>query len=169
MLWTTLRGLLAHKRRLVTTALAVALGVAFMAGTLVLTDTIQHTFNGLFADVYRGTDAVVRAQAAFNGPQNSGAQRGRVDASLVDTLLHAKGVSAAEGQVFGYARLVDKQGQAMGKPANGAPTIGTNWSSNPKLNSFHLVAGRAPLADNEVVVDKKSATDGHFIVGDNVT
>ncbi len=51
MLRMTLKGLLAHKRRLLTTALAVTLGVAFMAGTLVLTDTIGKTFDDLFGDV----------------------------------------------------------------------------------------------------------------------
>ena len=61
----TLGGLLAHKVRYALTALAVLLGVAFMAGTLVLTDTIGRTFDGLFADIYRGTSAVVRAPEAF--------------------------------------------------------------------------------------------------------
>ena len=86
MLRMTVKGLLARKRRMITTALAVTLGVAFMAGTLVLTDTIGKTFDDLFGDVFRNTDAVVRAEAAFEGPDNSGTQRGRVDAALVDTV-----------------------------------------------------------------------------------
>src|ERR687883_280543 len=108
MLQLTLKGLMARKRRLVTTALAVMLGVAFMAGTLVLTDTIGKTFDNLFADVYKNTDAIVRAKAAFEGPQGSGEQRGRVDAALVDTVRKVDGVSIAEGTIFGYARLVGK-------------------------------------------------------------
>ena len=44
---------LAHKRRLASTFLAVVLGVAFLAGNLVLTDTITKTFDDLFADVFR--------------------------------------------------------------------------------------------------------------------
>jgi putative ABC transport system permease protein len=67
MLRTALKNLFAHKLRLLSTALAVTLGVALMSGTLVLTDTMQRTFNNLFADVYKGTDAVVRAEAAFEG------------------------------------------------------------------------------------------------------
>ena len=63
-----LHGLLARKFRLFATALAVTLGVAFMAGTMVLTDTIGHTFNDLSAGVYQGTDAEVRAKAAFSAP-----------------------------------------------------------------------------------------------------
>ena len=67
-----LQSLLARKLRLVTTALAVILGVAFTAGTLVLTDTMSNIFNNLSASVYQGTDALVRAKAVFNGPNPHG-------------------------------------------------------------------------------------------------
>ena len=166
---TALRNLWAHKVRLGATALSIMLAVAFVAGTLVLTATMRKTFDNLFADVYRGTDAVVRAKAAFEGPQGSGAQRGRVDAALVPKLQSVDGVRAAEGAVAGYARLISKDGKALGNPATGAPTIGGAWSENSALNQFHLVSGSAPSADNEVVIDRKSARDGHFAVGDTAT
>ena len=169
MFSTALRNLWAHKLRLMATALSIMLGVAFMAGTLVLTATMRKTFDNLFADVYRGTDAVVRAKAAFEGPQGTGTQRGRVDAVLVPKLQSVDGVRAAEGAVFGYARLIGKDGKALGNPATGAPTIGSNWSENSALNQFHLVSGSPPSADNEVVIDRKSARDGHFAVGDTAT
>ena len=66
MLRMAFKGLAARKFRLFATSLAVTLGVAFMAGTLVLTDTIQKTFDDLFSDIYDNTDAVVRAQGAFD-------------------------------------------------------------------------------------------------------
>ncbi len=166
MIRMVLEGLLARKVRLVTTALAVTLGVAFMAGTLVLTDTITKTFNDLFANVYQGTDAVVRGTAAFNGPLFTGQQRSLVDASLVPVLGRVPGVAAADGNVSGYTRLVGKNGKALGNPATGAPTIGGNWITSPQLNQFRLVAGHAPQAANEVVIDKKSATDGKLSLGD---
>src|SRR4051812_47532127 len=118
MLHTVLKSLLAHKVRLFATALAVTLGVALMSGTLVLTDTMNRTFNNLFADVYKGTDAVVRAKAAFEGPQGSGLQRGRVDATLVSRVQSVPGVSTAEGSIFGYARITAKDGHVLGNPAN---------------------------------------------------
>src|SRR5215469_9115734 len=164
-----LQSLLARKRRLVTTALAVILGVAFTAGTLVLTDTMTTIFNNLSATVYQGTDAVVRAQAVFDGPQNMGEQRPMVDASLVPPLSHVPGVAAAEGSVLGYTRLIGKDGTPIGNPANGAPTLGGNWGTVPGLNPFHLVAGHAPQAPGEVVIDKQSATTGHLAVGDTTT
>jgi putative ABC transport system permease protein len=164
-----LQGLFARKLRLVTSALAVILGVAFTAGTLVLTDTMTHIFNDLSAGVYKGTDAVVRAKAVFDAGMNGGEQRPLVDASLVPALSQVPGVAAAEGSSFGYARLIGKDGTPIGHPANGAPTLGGNWSTVPGLNPFHLVAGHAPQAPDEVVIDKHSADTGHLAVGDTTT
>src|SRR4249920_1270226 len=169
MVRIVLRGLLARKFRLVTTALAVTLGVAFMAGTLVLTDTIGKTFNDLSAGVYKGTDTEGRASAVFNGPQFSGAQRPLVDASLVRRLARVPGVAEAEGSIFGYTRLIGKNGQALGNPAAGAPTLGGNWNQVAALNPWRLVAGHAPQAAGQVVIDRKSATDGHLRVGETTT
>jgi putative ABC transport system permease protein len=169
MLHTTWKSLLGHKFRFVATALAVTLGVAFTAGTLVLTDTIRTTFDNLFANVYQGTDAVVRAKAAFEGPPGAGTQRGRVDAALVDTVRGVEGVAAAEGDVGGYARLIGKDGQALGNPATGAPALGLSWTENNALNTFTLVSGAAPSRDDEVVIDRKSARDGDINVGDTTT
>jgi putative ABC transport system permease protein len=169
MFTVVLQGLLARKLRLVTTALAVVLGVAFTAGTLVLSDTMTHIFNDLSAGVYKGTDAVVRAKAVFDGPMGSGKQRPFIDASLVPALRTVPGVAAAEGNAFGYARLIGSDGTAIGNPANGAPTLGGNWSTVPALNPFRLVAGHAPRLPNEVVIDKQSANLGHLKVGDSTT
>jgi putative ABC transport system permease protein len=169
MLHTAIKNLLAHKLRLMATAVAVILGVALMAGTLVLTATMQRTFDNLFADVYKGTDAVVRAKATFEGPQGTGAQRGRIDASLLTSVQAVNGVAAAEGSINGYARIIGSDGKALGNPATGAPNLGGNWSDNAKLNTFTLVSGSAPRADNEVVIDRKSSKDGHLKVGDSTT
>ncbi len=169
MLRTSWKNMFAHRRRLAATAVAVILGVSLIAGTLVLTDTINQTFGGLFTTVYQGTDAVVRAQAAFTGTQGSGAQRPAVDASLVASLRTVPGVAADEGEVGGYTRLVGKNGQALGNPATGMPTMGGNWAQVAALNPFHLVAGHAPQAAGQVAIDAKSARDGHLAVGDTTT
>src|SRR5215467_2694695 len=165
-----MRGLLARKFRLFATALAVTLGVAFMAGTMVLTDTIGHTFNDLSATVYKGTDAEVRAKAAFTGPaMGGGDQRPLISASLMPSLRQVPGVAAAEGSAMGYARLTGSNGKALGNPAAGAPTLGGNWNLVPQLNPWTLVAGHPPQAADQVVIDAKSATDGHLRVGGMTT
>src|SRR4051794_1522207 len=152
MLRTTIKTLLARRLRLITTGFAVLLGVAFMCGTLVLTDTVSKTFNNLFATVFQHTDTVVRGEKLFTS--RFGDQRPRIDASLVPTVSAVPGVSAVEGGVQGYAQLVDKKGKAVGKPNNGPPTFGGNWSEVGDLNPFHLSSGHAPTADGQVVIDK---------------
>ena len=58
---TTLKSIGAHKRRLLATCSAVVLGVAFLAGTLVLGDTVSAGFDDLFVEANAGTDAIVRS------------------------------------------------------------------------------------------------------------
>jgi putative ABC transport system permease protein len=165
-----MRGLLARKFRLFATALAVTLGVAFMTGTMVLADTIGHTFNDLSSGVYKGTDAEVRAKAAFSGlSMGGGEQRPLISASLVQTLRRVPGVATDEGSAMGYARLTGSNGKALGNPAAGAPTLGGNWNWVSQLNPWTLVAGHPPQAADQVVIDKQSATTGHLRVGDTTT
>lgn len=170
MFLTTMKGLIAHKLRLVATALAVTLGVAFMAGTLVLTDTVTKTFDDLFGDIYRQTDVVVRGGGVFDaGSQGFGVQRRRVDQSVLADVRRVPGVAEAEGGVFGYARLVGSDGKTLGNPATGAPTLGGDWTESARLNPFRIVDGAPPRADDEVVIDAKSARDGKLAVGDTTT
>jgi putative ABC transport system permease protein len=164
VLRTTFKSLAAHKFRLFATSLAVMLGVAFMAGTLVLTDTIQKTFDDLFSDIYDDTDAVVRAEGAFDSAGIE--QRGRLDASLLDTVSNVDGVDVAQPDIRGYAQLVDKDGDAVGDPETGPPTLGGNWIDSEELNGFEISDGSPPSADDEVVIDKKSADDTGYRVGD---
>jgi putative ABC transport system permease protein len=164
MLRTTFKGLVARKFRLFASSLAVMLGVAFMAGTLVLTDTIQKTFDELFSDVYAGTDAVVRAEGAFDSAGIE--QRGRVDATLVGTVSEVDGVADAQPDIRGYAQLIDRAGDVVGDPTTGPPTLGGNWIDSEELNGFRVSDGNPPRRDDEVVIDKKSADDTGYRVGD---
>jgi putative ABC transport system permease protein len=169
MFKTSLRNIAAHKLRLLATALAVTLGVAFMAGTLVFTDTIKRTFNDLFASVYERTDAVVRTKEVFKDPTGFGDQRGRIDAALLPVVASVDGVAFAQGDVTGYAQLVDKGGNPVGTPGQGPPTLGGSWARYDELNPFRLIEGRAPQADDEVVLDKYTADKAGYVVGDEAT
>jgi putative ABC transport system permease protein len=160
----TIRGLLSKKLRLLTTALAITLGVAFMAGTLVLTDTMGRVFDDLFADVNRGTDAFVRGQTVIES--DFGDVRNRIPASLVTTVEDAPGVAAAEGSVQGYAQLVKADGKALS--AGQAPNLGGSWGTVPELNPWTIVEGRAPAGTEEIIIDKGSADKGDFTVGQQV-
>jgi putative ABC transport system permease protein len=168
MLKTTIAGLRARKFRVLTTSFAVLLGVAFMAGSLVLTDTIGQTFNTMFADIYDGTDAYVRGQATIEG-EFGGESRTRLDPASLDAVRKVDGVAVAEPTVQGYTQIVGKDGKAIGNPNMGAPTFGGNWTDNHDLNPFTVVDGRSPRADDEVVIDKLSADRGKLHVGDSTT
>src|SRR5271169_2574693 len=100
MVKVTLRGLLAHKLRLALTALAIVLGVTFISGTLVLTDTLHNTFTTLFGHIYQNVDFQVRGTAAFSDNcGETGATRKPIPQSIAATVRHIPGVAYADGTV----------------------------------------------------------------------
>jgi putative ABC transport system permease protein len=163
-----LRGLMAHKGRLLATFLAVALGVAFIGGVLTLTDTMNRTFDDLFADVYRDTDAVVRSDQSIGGDDFGGDVRGTLPASVLDEVQSAPDVAAADGNVEGYAQVIDREGDAVGDPAMGAPTYGGNWTDIDELNPFDITEGQPPRNPGEVVIDRGTAETTDYGVGDHL-
>ena len=165
MIKITFKELWARKLRLFTTGLAVLLGVAFMSGTLVLGDTISKTFDELFATVNAGTDAFVRGEAAFEDDFGQ-EQRPRLDESVLAQVQSAAGVEVAEGGIEGYAQVIGKDGDAIGNPSSGPPTFGRNWTLDPELNPFDLVEGNAPEGEDEAVIDRFTAKEGDFVLGD---
>lgn len=143
----SLKGLIAHKYRLALTSIAVVLGVAFMAGTFVLTDTLGNLFTGLFESANQGVAAVVRAKQPFTGQEGPGgaeATRPPVPDTLLPELASTPGVRAVEGSIQGVALVVGKDGKALTNLA-GAPNLGVAWSDNPDFpRALHLVTGHAP-------------------------
>src|SRR5579863_3644887 len=100
----TIKGLLAHKLRLVLTGIAIVLGVTFISGTFVLTDTLHNTFNTLFGHIYQKIDFEVRAKAAFtNNSGGGGAVRKPIPQSIITAVRAIPNVAAAEGTVNGFA------------------------------------------------------------------
>jgi putative ABC transport system permease protein len=166
MFRTALRNVLGHKLRLLTTGLAVAIGVAFMAGTLVLTDTIGQTMDDMFASAYAKTDALVRSESTV---EVQGLEmRARIDEAILSDLTQLPGVAEAQGDVWGFAQVVGKDGEPVGVPGMGPPTIGANWA-DAALNTWTMEDGRGPHAADEVVLDKGVADEAGYVVGDTAT
>jgi putative ABC transport system permease protein len=161
----TIKEIAAKKLRLLSTAMAVVLGVAFLAGTLVLTDTVTKTFDVLLADANAGTDAYVRADSPLE--LQFGEARPRIETSLVDELSKVDGVDQVAVRVSGYAQILDKHGKVVGNAQNGV--LGMNWSPVAALNPFRLSSGRSPATPAEVVIDKHSADVAGFVVGDRTS
>jgi putative ABC transport system permease protein len=164
MLHMSWQSLLARRRRLASTAVAVVIGVAFLVGTIVLGNTIAANFDDLFSDTAAGTDVVVRSESPLNASLEADPVRRPIDASLVDEIAAIDGVDVAEGQVVGYGQLLGADGDPIG--GNGPPRLAGSWITTPDLNPYELAEGRAPEAPDEVVVNRGAADAGDLSVGD---
>ena len=160
----TIKGLLAHKLRLVLTALAIVIGVTFIAGTFVLTDTLNKTFDTLFGSIYQKVDFQVRGVAQLDS--GGFASRNPIPASILPTVRAVPGVAAAEGSVTGFAQFVAKDGKAI--VTGGAPTLGVSFDPDPRLSALHIVQGRRPTTSDQVVMDRATAEKYGFSVGQRV-
>ena len=162
----TIRELAARKLRLLTTAFAVLLGVAFMAGTMVFTDTIGASLDSALAEANEGVDAYVRTPSAIQ--IGYGEPGPRLDASLIDTVESVDGVDQAALRINGYAQLVGRDGNTVGDVSK-SPAFGTNWTDVDELNPYDLASGRAPASADEIVIDKASADKAGYQPGDAAT
>ncbi len=160
-----LKSLWAHKRRLIGTSLSVILGIAFLTGTIVMGDTLRASFDELFTNVNRGTDAVVRSSTEV---KNEGfSQRPPVEVSLLDQVRKVPGVADAQPDVSGYGVLVGKDGKQV--TTQGPPLTAGNWIGNSPLNPYQLAQGRAPKAPNEAIIDRGLAKKSKLGIGDSTT
>jgi putative ABC transport system permease protein len=167
VLKTAIKNLRARKFRLVTTGFAVLLGVAFVAGTLVLTDTVSTSLNSMFADIFEDTDGYVRAEKAFDDAADE--IRPLIDESLLEVVREVDGVAVATPDVFGYAQILGSDGEPIGDPGQGPPTFGANWTEDEVLNPFRLAEGRAPESGDEMIIDNFTAKEGDLGIGDTAT
>jgi putative ABC transport system permease protein len=163
----TWKGLWAHKLRFALTGLAVVLGVAFLSGAQVLTDTMGKTFDGIFEDANQHVDVVVRGAAAIDTTLEEPV-RERVDADALARVRTVDGVDVAAGSIQGQAVLVGAYGEAEAASAFGG-VVGANWIDDPRLNPFTIASGRAPREADEAVIDQaKFDADGYHL-GDAFT
>jgi putative ABC transport system permease protein len=162
MLRATLKSLLSRKVRLVLSGLAVVLGVMFVSGSFVLTDTMGRSFDQLFASVYTGIDVQAHAKAK---PDNPGAVL-TVPADQLNAVRATPGVASATGvvQVNG-ARIIGANGKVV--PAfSGISRYGRNWTGTSEL--VQLRQGHGPQGDGEIVVNAALAKAAGVKVGDPV-
>jgi putative ABC transport system permease protein len=166
VLRASLKAAWAHKRRLLSTGIAVVLGVAFMAGTLVLGDTLDRAFDEFFGEVLSETDAVVRGPVLID--TGFGRIYAPLDAEIADVVAGVGGVAASAGYVQGTGiRVLDTEGELIGA-TTGPPTLMLTWIEDEALAGLTLVEGRGPEADDELVLNVRAATDAGVEVGDPV-
>ncbi|MEX2275494.1 MAG: ABC transporter permease [Actinomycetota bacterium] len=169
MLRASLKSLLARKMRLALTGIAVVLGVAFVAGTYVLTDTMNAAFDEGFASASAGIDVVVRGESDFQevigSASGGGDDRRPIPEAVLEDVSVLPGVASAGGEASGFAQFIDpKTGDPLG--GFGPPTLGSSW--DPREIVLRLVEGSPPAGPAEVVIDEASAQDVGARVGSKV-
>ena len=161
------RGLLSRKLRTSLTAIAIVLGVAMIAGTFVLTDSIDQAFDRIFTDIRKGSNAVISGKSAFDVGDQTGVAAPELDESLLPKVRALPGVAEAEGSVDSDAtQFIGDDGKAV--VFGGAPNLGFSIANGDSVfNPLTLIEGQWPGPD-EVAVDKETASKEDFEVGETV-
>jgi len=161
----TIQGLIAHRLRLALTAIAIILGVTFISGTYILTDTLHNTFTALFGNIYQNVDFQVRGVAQFSNG-NGVAVRNPIPESVLAAVRRVPGVEAASGGVQGYAQFVAHDGTAIS--TGGAPTLGVAFNPDRRISELRVLQGTDPTTPQDVVMDEGTAQKYGFHVGEGV-
>ncbi|WCN84410.1 ABC transporter permease [Micromonospora sp. LH3U1] len=166
MFRATLKSLLARKVRLILSGLAVVLGVMFVSGAFVLTDTLGRSFDSVFADGFSEIDVNVAAKPKVQLNEMEGEQTAApLPAAVVDRAKQVPGVASATGVVNADgARVIGSNGKVV--TSFGPPQLGENWTGESEL--LQLREGRAPQAEDEIVINKSLATTAKVQVGQKV-
>ncbi len=162
---TSMRNFFAHKGRMALSAVAVLLSVAFVCGTLVFTDTMNTTFDKLFAVTSSDVTVMPKEAKSEDTPQNGVPEA--LPAATLERVRGAEGVKSAEGAVSSMnVTVVDKDDDNVGA-TSGAPTIAGNWTKND-LRSMEITSGHAPRGPTEVMVDADTAGKHDLKLGDEL-
>ncbi|SED49191.1 ABC transporter permease [Streptomyces melanosporofaciens] len=162
MFRTALRNVLAHKARLLMTMLAVLLGVAFVVGTLVFTDTVGNAYKERYLTTLRNVS--VQATPPFD---EKAGEPGTVGEDTLRRLRRLPGVASVTGSVEGFAAVAAKDGHPLGE--DDVTTAGNYFpQADGKDNRHPLTAGRPPTGPDEVLMDTSTADQGGYQVGDTV-
>ncbi len=165
VLKATLRSFLAHKGRLLLSALAVVLSVAFVAGSLIFSDTVSRTFDRLFAS--SSADVTVQPRDDLEAAVPTGAVA-TVPAGLARQLGGVQGVASAHPDVeVENVTVVDDRNESVG-PTTGAPTLAVDWHVTER-SVVELTSGRTPRGDGEAVLDADTADAKDVEIGDTLT
>jgi putative ABC transport system permease protein len=163
MLAATLKGLLGRRARLALTAAAVVIGVALVAGTLMLTDAAGRSVRQLTAGAQAGVDVVVH-----NTDESKSGSPRAIGPDLVAAIRAVPGARAVSGVVVGEkATMVGRDGRPIRHRR--ASNLVTSWPADPTLTAgYTLRQGRPPERDGEAVLDQATAAAGGWRLGDTL-
>jgi putative ABC transport system permease protein len=160
MLALVLRGFMQRKLRVLLTGIAIALGVALMAGTYVLTDTINSSFASIFQTANAHHDAVITPSQPLG--RNTGTEVSPITEAMLAKVRSTAGVRQADGSIFTPGAFLTTKRKRLS--AGQAPEfIGSEVP--PPFNSFKPVHGRFPVSATEVAIDEATAQRSHLALG----
>ncbi|MGH3325474.1 MAG: ABC transporter permease, partial [Streptomyces sp.] len=164
---TSMRNFFAHKGRMALSAIAVLLSVAFVCGTLVFTDTMNTTFDKLFAVTAPDVSVSAKKAKGADPEQRQTAKPETVPAAAVGTARAADGARSAEGMVFSEkVTVVNSDDKNMGS-STGAPTIAGNWTESDR-RTMDITSGHRPRGPTEIMVDADTAKKHKLKLGDEL-
>jgi putative ABC transport system permease protein len=167
---TALRNVLAHKGRLLMTALAVMLGTAFVAGTMVFSDTFGSALRNSYSKDFSNLSVQVTDETAGAGAKTAGRAGEPVEhltAASVDRLAALPGVARAVGAVDGFTAVADRSGKSIGHGRNssGSNFVPDATGQDPR---YPMAQGHGPQHPGEIALDRTTADKGGYHVGDKV-
>lgn len=160
----TLKSVLSRKLRLVLSGLAVVLGVMFVSGSFVLTDTLDRSFKSLFTTIYSDVDVQVAVKPKVGSDEPDQAPAGTLTGDDLAKVKSVDGVGRVVGDVVGSARPIGENGKVI--TTSGAPRLGTAWRDG---GQEQIREGRAPQRDDEVAISAYLAKTGGFTVGEQIS
>lgn len=171
MFRTALRNVLAHKARLLMTVLAVMLGVAFVSGTLVFTDTFGNAYKNKSAKSFDHVSVAVQPEGGssfYSSPDDGEAKKPpRLTDALLKKTRNLPGAESAIGGVMGFTALADKDGKLVGGEwgTNGANYYPGKDGKDPR---YDFTEGAAPRSAGDLALDSRTAERTGYKVGDTV-
>jgi putative ABC transport system permease protein len=163
MLSLVLRGFLQRKLRILLTAIAIALGVALMAGTYILTDTINSPFASIFQTANSGHDVVITPTQELGSKVR--AQTSPITEALLAQVRSTPGVAQAAGSIFTPATFLDTHGKRL---TTGAAPAFVGSTVSARFESFKPLHGRFPTGAEEVAIDEATAERANLKLGGQI-
>jgi putative ABC transport system permease protein len=167
MLRNALASLRYRTARLALSSLAIVLGVAFVTGILIMGASANAAYFASFAAGAKNVDAAVTPRASGFQEKGSGTAPS-LPASLLAQVRAVPAVAAAEGRLVGQAPLLDASGKAITSGSGRGSGYGINLAADPALRGFTVASGHVPALPDQVAVDKATAADEHFRLGQTV-
>src|SRR6476661_39844 len=144
------------------TTLAVVIGVAFVAGSYILTDTIFAAFDEIFGESLKGTAVVISAE---NPVKQENGEVPTISASLLSRVQKTPGVKLAAGAIFTPGGFFDAEGNKIGNKF--APKFISSTLPGG-LESLNYVDGHRPRGPTEASIDRAAAESSNLQLGEEI-